>query len=427
MSVALQATRPYLGNLSGDWILTLLRSCVWSRTPPPPGWVRSLVDALPSPHTWYMFPRAMQEGLLLLQLLAQSGTPPPVAWLDQVYSTVSHRSQGDSVTVHQYVTPSIYVGLLVWGRDEVWQGVGYNLLSGRVGRSAARSGLLLAPLPLLACRTTLLVNRLPNQTTFLHCLSTLPQVSCHRASLDLDDLILFLSACSYLRQYHPMQCDQLLTLTAVLVADDGELLAGASPQQLAQLLPLIAAASGQAPSLALTSAVLERLQPLVDCGAAQQSQQLQHQAQQPQQLGPGQASGTSGVGGLSPHAIMEQLEAAAGPGGGPSGSQQLPQLPALDSTILAYERALLRALPALNLQDRVRALACLGACGLPPGAAEELRGQVRAALTGLREGLGQLEAVRLTALVVALQRLGVAPDVEWTESYHAALKRRLAE
>ena len=224
-----------------------------------------------------------------------------------------------------------------------------------------------------------------------------------------------------------MQRDQLLTLTAVLVADDGELLAGASTQQLAQLLPLIAAASGQAPSLALTSAVLERLQPLVDDGAAQQSQQLQHQAQQPQQLGSGLASGTSGVGGLSPHAIMEQLEAAAGPGGGPGGSQQLPQLPALDSTILAYERALLRALPALTLQDRVRALACLGACGLPPGAVEELRGQVRAALTGLRDGLGQLEAVRLTTLAVALQRLGVAPDAEWTESYHAALKRRLAE
>ena len=99
VSAALQVTRPYLGNLSGDWILGLLRSCVWSRTPPPPGWVRSLVDALPSPHTWYMFPRAMQDGLLLLQLLAQSGTPPPVAWLDQVYSTVSHRSRGESVTV----------------------------------------------------------------------------------------------------------------------------------------------------------------------------------------------------------------------------------------------------------------------------------------------------------------------------------------
>ncbi|KAG1660684.1 hypothetical protein FOA52_015895 [Chlamydomonas sp. UWO 241] len=87
------------------------------------------------------------------------------------------------------------------------------------------------------------------------------------ARFDAAAVLAFLNAAAPMARHHSVDRDLLLSLTSHLVSNRGALLASAGPGTVAALLPAVTA-NGQAPGVALTSAVLSALLPTLEAALA---------------------------------------------------------------------------------------------------------------------------------------------------------------
>lgn len=250
-------------------------------------------------------------------------------------------------------------------------------------------------------------------------------------------MVQFLRAASAFSHSHPLDRDLMLSLTSALLLNGAAHLSSASQQDVAQLLPSIVAA-GHAPGMPLTAAVLQRLQPHLG-GPTPSTPGPTPSSSEPQEQQQRSASQHDNAAAASEHAsappapclsayhasapspsdllplptLLAILEAAVGPATG----TQLPTPLEPPSAAASIAARLQESLLSLPPADAVRALAAMAFCRLPP-CPETL---VRNALAALAPSLSDLQPCQLSALIVALQRLGVAPDQDWIEVYHAAL------